>query len=94
MNTVGNLFHQIEDWGDLRGPKDRPDDLSTDCNFLAINWSFTRMEKHNVYFDIVAEWPPDQGPPGATRGQVESENQRQAKLWESVVWPEPACLAQ
>ena len=40
MNTVGNLFHQIEDWGDLRGPKDRPDDLSTDCNFLAINWSF------------------------------------------------------
>ena len=73
-------------WGDLCGPKDSSDDLSTDCNFLAINWSFTGLEKHNVYFDIVAVWPPR---PWATRGQ-ESENQRQATPGE---WPEPACLA-
>ena len=68
MNTVGNLFHQIEEISVA------PRTVLMIYQRTAISWPSTghSMEKHNVYFDIAASRP------GATRLQVESENQRQA----------------
>ena len=93
MNTVGNLFHQIEDWGDLRGPKDRPDDLSTDCNFLAINWSFNGGAQclfwHGgsvVERPLTVHWSRGQQAPG---WKVKTKPGQGGV----VTWPESACLA-
>ena len=70
MNTVGNLFHQIEEISVA------PRTVLMIYQLTAISWLSIglTMDRHNVYFDIVAVQctePPgstrvQQGPPGST----------------------------
>ena len=70
MNTVGNLFHQIEEISVA------PRTVLMIYQLTAISWLSIglTMDRHNVYFDIVADQCTE-----ATRVHVESGNHRQVR---------------